>query len=452
MQLHQYIVTPDKDLHRLTVQACFSGPPPRKLIAADHNAGRYLRNARTQQGKRLKVSRAIVTAALADDACIVYEVETNRIRQLSRKRRSMRVGRDRMFAPGSWLWRPDPMKADEDIEITFVRAGGHNISAPWQLLSRNNKEVRYRVGHTPTDWSAITAFGQFEVVELKIADARLRVVPLDGSPSINMNEVTTWLEDSAKTVAGLYGRFPLPQTQIVLVPLGASEEAVPFGQVMRGGGSAIRFFIDQTRPPAQYIADWTTVHELSHLTHPFLPEQDRWLAEGVASYYQNVLRARRGVISERAAWQKLYEGFRRGLEATDRRRTLVETAEQGGRRGAVMRIYWSGAAIALIADVQLREQTDGRQSLDSALGAFQACCLANERLLPAAEFLAKLDELTNTRIFSDLYEKHAHSKIFPDYTDTFKRLGLTLQGNRIELATQAPAKLHRNEIMGQRSE
>jgi len=38
-----------------------------------------------------------------------------------------------------------------------------------------------------------------------------------------------------------------------------------------------------------------------------------------------------------------------------------------------MKVYWSGAALALLADVELRRRSDGEQTLDDILGEFQQC-------------------------------------------------------------------------------
>lgn len=43
--------------------------------------------------------------------------------------------------------------------------------------------------------------------------------------------------------------------------------------------------------------DWTATHELSHMLLPYVASRDRWLSESLASYYQNVLRARDGRLA-----------------------------------------------------------------------------------------------------------------------------------------------------------
>ncbi len=447
--IHRYTVVPATDLKTLEVTACFDGIPPAYLTTTERRAHRYLRAPRVVGGTSLKIRgrQQISLHQLAPDTCVEYSVDLRNVRIQSRWSRERRSGRDRMMPFNVWLWRPQTLAADSDIELRFVRAGQINISAPWRLVRRSQDEVIYRLGHTPHDWNSTVVFGRFEVSELVFAQTRLRIVVVDATPPARVGEVKQWLRHAAASVTEIYGRFPLDSAQIIIVPIGSSEEAVPFGHVLRGGGSAVRFFIDQTRPLSQYTTDWTAIHELTHLAHPFFQDQDRWLAEGIASYYQSVLRARNTVLSQRRAWQKLYEGFQRGITATNRRRTLLQATEGGWSRGEIMRIYWSGAAIALLADVELRERSGGLQSLDTALGAFQSCCLPSERLWTAQEFLGRLDELTATSVFSELYRAHANSRQFPEFSEAFQRLGITVVDGKVHLLESAPLREQRDAIM-----
>ena len=206
---------------------------------------------------------------------------------------------------------------------------------------------------------------------------------------------------------------------------------------MRGGGDAVHLYIDQTRPERQFMNDWVLIHELSHLFHPWIYARDRWLYEGIATYYQNVLRAREGLISPDAAWTELHQGFERGLKGTPENETLVEVSENMLRNRRFMRVYWSGAAFCLKADYELRKQSHDRQSLDTALKKFDECCLPATGLWTGREFLDKLDELTHTTVFRDLYDKYAMSTTFPKLDDVYRSLGLIKHGDAITMDNQA---------------
>jgi predicted metalloprotease with PDZ domain len=220
--------------------------------------------------------------------------------------------------------------------------------------------------------------------------------------------------------------------------------------VLRGGAPAAHLFINQRRSASEFLTDWTAVHELSHLFLPYLRPEDAWLSEGTASYYQHVLRARSGMIAPAEAWQNLHTGFRRGMKSQPNV-TLADATEGMYRNGAYLRVYWEGAAIMLLADQRLRTRTSGSQSLDSALRQLRECCVASETGWQAAEVFAKLDEVTGTTVFRELYETNVRAEAFPDLAEAYGLLGLQVQtnGETIELQDDDGAKVRlRDSIMG----
>ena len=72
------------------------------------------------------------------------------------------------------------------------------------------------------------------------------------------------------------------------------------------------------------------------------------MSEGLASYYQSISRARVGMISTRETWEDLRAGFERGARQG---RTLGDATENMRAELAYMQVYWSGAAIFLLADL-----------------------------------------------------------------------------------------------------
>jgi hypothetical protein len=248
-----------------------------------------------------------------------------------------------------------------------------------------------------------------------------------------------WVTSGARALASAYGRLPVPDVQLLVVPVGSGREPVPWGEVQRGGGNAVHLYIDQQRPAGEFMADWVLVHELSHLLHPVIDSPDRWLSEGIASYYQNVLRARAGLRSAPWAWDALHAGFERGIRGTPRGRSLAEVSEHMMRDRSFMRVYWSGAAIALLADVELRRRSGGAQSLDTALAAFAKCCLPAEHSWSARELLQRLDRLTGTTVFMTLYREHVDSDDFPDLDALYAELGLqSMSATTLRLDATAP--------------
>ena len=98
-----------------------------------------------------------------------------------------------------------------------------------------------------------------------------------------------------------------------------------------------------------------------------------------------------------------------------------------------MKVYWSGAAIALMADVTLRERSGGEETLDSVLQRFQECCLPSKDVWTGPEFFTKLDSLTSEPVFMPLYRRYADTAGFPDTSDIFDRLGIRIDDDEVSL-------------------
>jgi hypothetical protein len=246
--------------------------------------------------------------------------------------------------------------------------------------------------------------------------------------------INEWLRRTATDVSLAYGRFPNPSPQVVVIPVEnkrGSDSAVPFGRVVRDGGEAIELFVDRHQPIDAFLEDWTATHEFSHLMLPYVGPAHRWVSEGFAQYYQNVLLARSGTYEPLDAWQKIYDGLERGRQS--RPELSPNEATERGLRNARMKIYWSGAAIALMADVTLRERSNGEMTLDDVMGRLKDCCLPSDRTWSGPELFAKLDELAGTPVFMPLYRRYADTAGFPDTRPLFGRLGFVVSDDSLRV-------------------
>jgi len=262
--------------------------------------------------------------------------------------------------------------------------------------------------------------------------------PIDESKAM---EIIEWLQSTADTVKLAYGRFPNPGARIIVIPstenAWGSDSPVIYGRVTRNNGETVELFVDPDRPIDEYYSDWTATHEFSHLMLPLLSQRYRWISEGFATYYQNVLMSRAERYTPELAWQRLSEGFERGRES--RPDLSPNDAASGGIRLARMKVYWSGAAIALMADITLRERSNGKESLDQALGQLQSCCLPSRRRWSGTELFKKLDTFVETPVFMPLYRAYANDEGFPDVAPLLSELGVsTNQDGTITLDDNTP--------------
>jgi hypothetical protein len=436
---------------RMHVRACLGEAHAQVRFAADSGwAKRFIADVAREGGRPLIAEDKGWSASdWHDGECLSYQVDLAAIAGQDKLDIGWRVDGDIVAAPQLWLLRPDVQDGDAQIEIDLP--AGWSISAPWQALSRGEastkgRNARFRIPDTPPDWSAAVAFGHFDEARIELPGGVLRVSLLGDVETAQRNKLRRWLDRVAHAVLTAYGRLPLADVQVLMIPVGSQKEAVMFGQSVRGQGNALQLLIDPSRPEAEFNADWMAVHELSHLMHPYLGDRGSWLAEGLATYYQNVLRARGGLLTSTQGWDRLQEGFRRGA-AAPANGTLEQTAANMFRSHAFQRVYWSGAAFWLTVDRDLRRDSAGKIGLDTALSRFRDCCLPAYRQWRPEEFVAKLDALAGTTLVSARYREFAAMQPFPDWTQIYADLGIRQTGGRMSFDDAARDAAIREAIM-----
>jgi hypothetical protein len=388
----------------------------------------------------LKLQGSILALPRTDaSACVQYRVDLGAIGKRQWRSGNWRTRDAIVFDPALWLWYPDGAREYTRWRLDFELPPGYDVSAPWNRIGSTQRTVTYEMRERMQGWDARMAIGRFSVESIALPGGRIRYALLPGEPAPDAAAMRRWVTSGARALVSAYGHLPVPDMQLLVVPIGRGREPVPWGEVKRGGGDAVHLYVNQRLSADEFMADWVLVHELSHLLHPVINAPDRWLSEGIASYYQNVLRARAGLKSAPWAWNALHAGFERGIRGTTSGRSLAEVSETMMRDRSFMRVYWSGAAIALLADVELRRHSGGKQSLDTALAAFHDCCLPADRSWSARELMRKLDQLTGTTVFMGLYRKHVDADDFPDLDAVYGELGLqSISTTSLRLDPTAP--------------
>ncbi|MEZ5501444.1 MAG: hypothetical protein R3E50_01865 [Halioglobus sp.] len=259
--------------------------------------------------------------------------------------------------------------------------------------------------------------------------------------------ITAWIDFVAASLLQVYGHWPREQWQITIVPASAAgDDPIPWAQVHRGTLDNVELFVSPQATLEELKQDWTGYHELAHLLIPYRGWGDAWFSEGLASYYQNILQARAGVLTEQQAWQNLYDGFMRGRADTDYNgQALAGISDAMRENGAFMRVYWSGAWYFLAADIRLRQQSGGAVTLDVALQKLNACC-ANEQL-SVPQMVSRLDELNRVLLFQPLYEQLVAAKEMPSFEKLFASLGIAIVDGTVNLQQQGPGAALRRQIL-----
>jgi hypothetical protein len=435
-----YQLTLSEDLSEIAVEARF--PADGRPLVADAGEVARLQGLVGCGGETIVAGSGRISTH-ATNGCLRYRYPLNA--QSGRRSPPVTSG-VRVTTPGEWLWLPE-LTAGERVIIGIRDSAGRSFSVPWKPLGSNRFELR----PSPGSATATAAFGAFSSLTLNTAGARLQIAALDGPDmALDHDKLLEWLSVAAEDVAGVSGRFPNPSVQVIVQPVRSrGRSPVPFGYVIRDGGEAVRFYVDPDRAIADYHADWTATHEFAHLLLPYVRSREKWVSEGFASYYQNVLLARRGAYDEAEVWTRLTRSFGRADEVDNPPR--LDRLHERSFRDVRMLVYWSGAALALSADVRLRG-LGADLSLDSVLGQLADCCLPSERTWTAAALFERLDGFTPQPVFMPLYEEFMAGRGMPDLQSLYRDLGIEAVAGGVILSSEGRLVPVREAIMRPRTD
>lgn len=441
-----YRVSVDVAAGELRVAACVDRAVAELRLDAQPGAFAYLLAATRDDGGVIdRSSRDLIARELPAGACVSTRIAAATAARSGQRDEGMQsAGGTWLLSPGIWLWR-----ADEAGTLTLDLPAGMQASLPW--VPRDAAHTRFALDAGGGDWPAWAAFGHLDERRVEGGDGtELRVAVVDPPNRARADELHQWLRESAQTTLSAYGRFPVRSAQVLVLSIdGHGDSPVPWGQTSRGGGVAVELFVRRDATLAQLRDDWTVAHEFSHLFHPYLGDDGRWLAEGLASYFQDVLRARAGLVSEDYAWAHLDSGFARGRASAPGTPLSALGRGRGGDskwRDSTMRIYWGGAAFWLQADIALRRERGF--GIDRVLSDYARCCLPAADAVEPAAFIARLDRLSDSHVFSRLARETISAPRFPDLRQAYRDLGLSIRDGRPQLSNDPDAQRLRHAIMG----
>jgi hypothetical protein len=344
------------------------------------------------------------------------------------------VGESFMAPMSAVLVVPEPLTTEIPVKV--------RVSAPPGLpfavgLARAGELNTYQLMAHEIPVATYFAFGKLEQRELSLGDATLEISKLDGALSQSFAELSAWVATSAGAVRDFYGTFPVPRASVTVLPV-PERDGVVFGKVLPESAPGIALLVGQRASRKSLYSDWILVHELFHLGFPSFFGEGKWLDEGLATYYEPIIRVRAGLYTEEQLWQELAEAMPQGLPAFTERG--LETADDF--RG----IYWGGAMACLVADVEARKRDTGR-GLEVGLRALRDAGGNACEVWSLSDAIATIDRALGAPTLAPIAAQHGAQGQPFDFERLLRDLGvLRSAGGNIRLSDEAPLAAIRRAI------
>jgi hypothetical protein len=329
-----------------------------------------------------------------------------------------------VIAPAStWLLRPAPPAAHVPVDIAVhvpedveFATGLRHGEAPGHFDVRSEE--------LPT--LGYTAFGRFSRRKIAASGGDVEVVVLRGERAAEDEAIARWVSVTAGALDTIYGRFPVRRAALFVVPQPGGDR-VAWGKTLPSGGASVAVTLGATADARALEEDWVLAHELFHLGVPSFWNEGRWLDEGLATYYEPVLRARARMLPPEAVWEQFVRQMPRGIREDA---PLVKAADHD-------RIYWGGAVFALRADVEIRRRTGGSRSLDDGLRRALEMGADATHLWSLERYLRVIDDAAGVPVLQDLAAPGACAEL-DALQDLLRALGVRPTTAGVDLADDAP--------------
>lgn len=261
---------------------------------------------------------------------------------------------------------------------------------------------------------------------VRVGGSRI-AVEVEGSHPLPPQAYADWARNSAEMITDYYGgEFPVPSLEVRVVPGGRG--GVGFGQ--HQDGRWIKIYCGRRTGEDTLESDWVMVHEMLHACFPDLTRRHRWMQEGCSTYVEKVVRARAGNRSEESVWRALTGNMHHGRPKFGDR-GLDRTPTWG-------RTYWGGALFFMVADIEIRTQTDNRKSLRDALVKIVAEGGNGRANWSTKKVVEVGDQGTGTRVLRDLYARMAEAPGDVDLDRLWRELGVQRVDGEVSFDDDAP--------------
>lgn len=279
--------------------------------------------------------------------------------------------------------------------------------------------------------------------QIRVGDSIIEVSFVPGNLDLSRQQIRAWIGNAADAVAEYFGRFPMAHARILVRPVEGRNgvfNGTTWGN-RRSAGAFTRISIGEQTSAAQLDGDWMMTHELTHMAFPDIAGESRehhWIEEGMATYIEPIARAQIGQLAVDKVWSDMIRFMPQGLPR-EGDQGLDYTHTWG-------RTYWGGALFWLLADVQIREQTQNRRGLQDAMREIMNAGGTLDHEWPIERVLETGDRAVGCSVLDDLYNQMKATPVRTDLAALWQRLGVEVNGGIVSYNDTAPFAKERRAI------
>lgn len=263
---------------------------------------------------------------------------------------------------------------------------------------------------------------------IRIGDSQINIDLENGNWGIARAGIPAWVQSAGESVAAYYGRFPLPDVKLHISPF--DGRGVRHGMTFGAHGGFITIHVGNNTTSSDFNSDWMLTHEMVHLSFPSVEDNHHWIEEGIATYVEPIARVQAGRLDLKEMWFETVRDMPQGLpgpgdQGLDRTRSWANT-------------YWGGALFCLLADVEIRRETQNRKGLEDALRGILDAGGDIRQSWPLQKALETGDKATGTHVLVSLYDKLKDQPLQTDLPDLWRQLGIIRDGGTVTFDDKAP--------------
>ncbi len=422
---------------RLAVDATCEGLGVRGLEADDARVASWVAPVSSDEGPVTRRGASFLLARAQRRAHFHYRVDLERVAAKERDfDLALRSGRSLIAPASSYLLYPLPLDVGTPVRLFVTAPDGLGYATG---LSAEGDHYRLDANEIPV--ATYSVFGAVSSEQLRLpgahGDTRLDLVILDGELGVGRDELAAWVRSRARAVADFYGAFPAPRVTVMVIPAPGRRDVV-FGKLLPESAPGVALLVGSDAGGEALANDWVLIHELFHIGVPSFSREGKWFDEGLATYFEPLIRVRAGFWDEKSAWQSFALEMPRGAAALTRD-GLEHARNYPG-------IYWGGAIYCLLADVDARERSGGALGLEDGIRRVFAAGGRSWDVWPLSKTLATADASYEAPLLTPLAQRYADTPHALDLEALFTSLGVERRASGFTLSDAAPRSWVRRAI------